>query len=156
VDALVRRFREVTGPLLPEAESRGFDLRSWVTLASVVEKETGAAEERALVAAVFRNRLERGMRLESDPTVIYGLEAFDGDLRRADLARDTPYNTYTRGGLPPGPIANPGRASLEAVARPISAPFLFFVSRNDGTHVFSITYEEHRRNVDHYQRRRRR
>jgi len=154
VDALVRRFREVTEPLLSEARAKGLDLGSWVTLASVVEKETGAAEERSLVASVFQNRLARGMRLESDPTVIYGLEAFDGNLRRADLTRDTPYNTYTRAGLPPGPIASPGRASLEAVLRPAAAPFLFFVSRNDGTHVFSTTYEEHRQNVDRYQRRR--
>lgn len=154
VDALVGRFREVTEPLLPEAQKRGFDLASWVTLASVVEKETGAAAERSLVAAVFHNRLARRMRLESDPTVIYGIEGFDGDLRRADLARDTPYNTYTRAGLPPGPIASPGRASLEAVLRPASVPFLFFVSRNDGTHVFSSTYEEHRQNVDRHQRRR--
>lgn len=150
--ALIRRFREVTEPLLPEAVARGLDLRSWVTLASVVEKETGAPEERTLVAAVFHNRLARRMRLESDPTVIYGLEEFDGNLRRSDLRRDTPYNTYTRFGLPPGAIANPGRASLEAVLRPADVPYLFFVSRNDGTHVFSVTYEEHRAHVDFYQR----
>ncbi len=152
VDALVRRFRAVADALGPEAEARGFDLHRWVTLASVVEKETGAAAERPLVAAVFHNRLQRGMRLQSDPTVIYGVEGFDGDLRRADLVRDTPYNTYTRAGLPRGPIANPGRASLEAVLRPAAVPYLYFVSRNDGTHVFSVTYDEHRRAVDRYQR----
>jgi UPF0755 protein len=152
-EALIRRFREVTGPLAPEAEARGLDLRSWVTLASLVEKETGAPEERTLVAAVFHNRLARGMRMQSDPTVIYGLAEFDGKLRRADLERDSPYNTYTRGGLPPGPIASPGLASLEAALRPAPVPFLFFVSRNDGTHVFSTTYEEHRGHVDRHQRR---
>lgn len=154
-EALVRRFREVTEPLSPEAEAKGLDLRSWVTLASLVEKETGAPEERTLVSAVFHNRLARGMRMQSDPTVIYGLEEFDGNLRRADLQRDTPYNTYTRAGLPPGPIASPGQASLEAALRPAPVTFLFFVSRNDGTHVFSATYEEHREYVDRYQRRRR-
>lgn len=151
-DALIRRFRQVAEPLLPEARARGLDLRSWVTLASVVEKETGIPGERALVAAVFHNRLARKMRLESDPTVIYGLEGFDGNLRGSDLRRDTPYNTYTRSGLPPGAIANPGRASLEAVLRPADVPYLFFVSRNDGTHVFSATYDEHRRHVDFFQR----
>ncbi|MHB8764139.1 MAG: endolytic transglycosylase MltG, partial [Deferrisomatales bacterium] len=151
-ETLIRRFREVTEPLRSEAEARGLDLRQWVTLASIVEKETGADHERALVSAVFWNRLGRGMRLESDPTVIYGIDGFDGDLRRADLTRDTPYNTYTRRGLPPGPIASPGRASLEAVLRPAQAPYLFFVSRNDGTHVFSSTYDEHRRAVHRFQR----
>lgn len=153
VDAMVRRFRAVTDALGPEAEARGVDLHRWVTLASVVEKETGAAPERPLVAAVFHNRLQRGMRLQSDPTVIYGVDSFDGDLRRADLLRDTPYNTYTRAGLPRGPIANPGRASLEAVLRPAAVPYLYFVSRNDGTHVFTVSYDEHRRAVDRYQRR---
>ncbi len=155
VDAMVGRFREVTEPLAAEAASRGFDLRRWVTLASIVEKETGQESERPLVAAVFLNRLERGMRLESDPTVIYGIPDFDGDLRRRDLSRDTPYNTYTRRGLPPGPIANPGRESLVAVLRPARVPYLYFVSRNDGTHAFAETLAEHTRNVDRYQRRRR-
>ncbi len=151
VDELVRRFRAVVEPLEPEALRAGLDLLSWVTLASVVEKETGRAEERPVVAAVFLNRLARGMRLESDPTVIYGLDRFDGNLRRADLRRDTPYNTYTRRGLPPGPIANPGRASLKAVVRPADVDYLYFVSRGDGTHVFSATYAEHRRAVARYQ-----
>ncbi len=155
VDAMVGRFREVTEPLAAEAASRGFDLRRWVTLASIVEKETGQESERPVVAAVFLNRLERGMRLESDPTVIYGIPDFDGDLRRADLSRDTPYNTYTRRGLPPGPIASPGRESLVAVLRPARVPYLYFVSRNDGTHAFAETLAEHSRNVDRYQRRRR-
>jgi UPF0755 protein len=152
IGVLVRRFREVAEPLFSEARERGLDLLQWVTLASLVEKETGDPAEKPKVAAVFLNRLSRGMRLESDPTVIYGLLDFDGNLRREDLARDTPYNTYTRGGFPAGPIANPGRSSLEAVARPARVPYLFFVSRNDGTHVFSVTYEQHRKAVNRYQR----
>jgi UPF0755 protein len=153
VETMIKRFRAVTDPFVAEAEQNSFGLRAWVTLASIVEKETGDDTEKPLVAAVFRNRLARPMRLESDPTVIYGLEGFDGNLRRADLRRDTPYNTYTRAGLPPGPIANPGSASLLAVLRPAQVPYLYFVSRNDGTHVFSKTYEEHRRAVNRYQRR---
>jgi len=152
IDEMVRRFREVAAPLEAQASARGLTLREWVTLASIVEKETGNAEERPVVAAVFHNRLARRMRLESDPTVIYGIDGFDGNLRRADLARVTPYNTYARAGLPHGPIANPGRESLEAVLRPADVPYLYFVSRNDGTHVFSSTYEEHRRHVDRFQR----
>ncbi|RMG92380.1 MAG: endolytic transglycosylase MltG [Candidatus Dadabacteria bacterium] len=155
VSALVRRFREVTAPLMPEARARGLDLRSWVTLASMIEKETGVPEERPLVAAVFWNRLRRGMRLESDPTVIYGIPDFDGNLTREHLRTDHPYNTYVRKGLPAGPVANPGRESLEAAVRPAPVSYLYFVSRNDGTHVFSDTYEEHRRWVGRYQKRRR-
>ncbi|MDW7710141.1 MAG: endolytic transglycosylase MltG [Deferrisomatales bacterium] len=150
-EALILRFREVTAPLTAEAEAAGLDLGAWVTLASIVEKETGAPEERSLVSAVFHNRLTRGMRLQSDPTVIYGVEGLEGRLRRVHLQTDTPYNTYTRPGLPPGPIASPGRASLEAALRPAPVPFLFFVSRNDGTHVFSITYDEHRQHVLRHQ-----
>lgn len=148
---LIARFREVSGELAAAAPSPRLDLLSWVTLASMVEKETAAASEKPTIAAVFLNRLGKGMRLESDPTVIYGLEKFDGDLRREDLRRDTPYNTYTRRGLPPGPIANPGRESLAAVLRPAPTPYLYFVSRNDGTHVFSETYPEHRQAVRRYQ-----
>jgi UPF0755 protein len=129
-----------------------------LTIASIVEKETAAPEERPLVAAVFANRLRRGMRLQSDPTVIYGIFRirghFDGNLRRRDLEEDTPYNTYTRGGLPPGPIANPTIESIRAVLQPADAPYLYFVSRNDGTHVFSRSLEEHLRAVNRYQRRR--
>jgi len=126
-----------------------------VTLASIVEKETAAPEERSLIASVFRNRLKRGMRLETDPTVIYGIPDFDGNLRRRDL-EDTanPYNTYQIPGLPPGPIANPGADALRAVVNPAESEYLFFVSRNDGTHVFSKTYAEHVRAVDQYQRKR--
>lgn len=155
VGALLERFREVTQPLLGELPARGLTPLEWVTLASMVEKEAGTEEEKPIIAGVFANRLARNMRLESDPTVIYGVEAFDGNLRRVDLRADTPYNTYTRRGLPAGPIANPGTASLTAALRPAPVPYLYFVSRNDGSHVFSRTYEEHREAVDRFQRGRR-
>ena len=128
-------------------------MREVVVLASLVEKETAAHEERPLVAAVFLNRLARGMRLETDPAVIYGIANFDGNLRRGDLEDESnPYNTYRIAGLPPGPIANPGAASLRAVAEPARTEFLFFVSRNDGRHTFSTTYSEHLAAVNRYQR----
>ncbi|MHB8790277.1 MAG: endolytic transglycosylase MltG [Desulfobulbaceae bacterium] len=123
-----------------------------VTLASIVEKETGAPEERTLIARVFLNRLARDMRLQSDPTVIYGIEDFDGDLTRRHLRLKTPYNTYVIKGLPPGPICNPGREAIEAVLQPDDNPYLFFVSKNDGTHHFSITLTEHNRAVSRYQK----
>ena len=122
-------------------------------LASIVEKETGRAEDRPMVAAVLANRLRAGMRLQVDPTVIYGLgDAFDGNLRKRDLVTDTPYNTYTRDGLPPTPIAMPGRASIEAVLRPPAGDALYFVARGDGSSEFSRTLEEHNRAVARYQR----
>ena len=122
-------------------------------LASIVEKETGAAYERPQIAGVFSRRLEQGMRLQTDPTVIYGLgDTYDGNLTRADLRRDTPYNTYTRAGLPPTPIANPGRGALEAVVDPAPGSALFFVAKGDGTHIFSDTYEEHDAAVRQFQR----
>ena len=128
-----------------------------VILASIVEKETAAPEERPLIASVFLNRLERGMRLETDPTVIYGIPQFDGNLRRKHLEdASNPYNTYRISGLPPGPIANPGSEALRAIVEPESADFLYFVSRNDGTHHFSETYREHVNAVNRYQKRRRR
>ena len=123
-----------------------------LVLASIVEKETAVAEERPLVAAVFLNRLKRGMRLQTDPTVIYGMgENYEGNIRKKDLTADTPWNTYTREGLPPTPIAMPGAASLAAALRPAQTPYLYFVSRGDGTHEFSSTLEEHNRAVAKYQ-----
>jgi UPF0755 protein len=123
-----------------------------LTLASIIEKETGRADERRLIAGVFINRLKKNMRLGTDPTVIYGLGAkFDGNLRKRDLLTDTPYNTYTRRGLPPTPIAMPAGASLHAAVNPESTRALYFVSRGDGSHVFSETYEEHNRAVVKYQ-----
>jgi len=151
VEHFLARWREIE----PEATRQDLSMREVVTLASIVEKETGAPAERPLIAAVFRNRLARGMRLASDPTTIYGIPDFDGNLRRVHLEdASNPYNTYKLGGLPPGPIANPGAESLRAVVAPAKTGYLFFVSRNDGTHVFSRTFAEHERNVDRYQRRR--
>ena len=125
-------------------------------LASIIEKETAVPEERARVAGVFVRRLQRGMRLQADPTVIYGLgERFDGNLTRRDLKRDSPYNTYRRSGLPPTPIALPGAASLHAALHPADGNELFFVATGQGRHVFSDTLAEHRRAVDAWQRRRR-
>jgi len=122
-------------------------------LASIVEKETGSEKERGLVAAVFLNRLRKGMLLQADPTVIYGLgEAFDGNLRKRDLVTDTPHNTYTRVGLPPTPIAMPGLASLDASLKAPESDVLYFVSRGDGSSYFSRTLGEHERAVTKYQR----
>jgi UPF0755 protein len=158
-ETLVRRMvAEAVKALSPElrarAAGRGLSVRQLVTLASIVEKETGTPAERRIVAAVYSNRLRIGMGLQCDPTVIYALERagrYDGNIRRADLSIDSPYNTYRYAGLPPGPIAAPGRASLEAAASPADVPFLYFVSRNDGSHAFASTLDEHNRNVREYQ-----
>lgn len=149
--------KALTPEVRAQASARGLGVRQLVTLASIVEKETGKAEERPLVAAVYANRLAIGMGLQCDPTVIYALERagrYDGNIRREDLQFDSPYNTYRYGGLPPGPIAAPGRASLEAAANPADVPYVYFVSRNDGSHAFSTTLAEHNRNVFEYQKRR--
>jgi UPF0755 protein len=151
---MVEQFHRAWRQIDEDARRRGLDKHEVVILASIVEKETGAAQERPLIASVFANRLERGMRLESDPTTIYGIPDFDGNLRRRDLENeDNRYNTYRHGGLPPGPIANPGLHALRAVVHPAQSDYLFFVSRNDGTHVFSATYREHVNAVNRYQRR---
>jgi UPF0755 protein len=155
--AMVDEFLEVYREIVPDPSAFPLSMREHTTLASIVEKETGVPEERPLIAAVFLNRLERGMRLETDPTVIYGIPDFDGNLKRIHLEDETnPYNTYRIAGLPPGPIASPGRDALGAVVDPADASYLFFVSRNDGTHVFAQSYREHEENVDEFQRRRRR
>jgi len=155
VRSMVDRFTRVLTPDLRQAASdRGLTVRQLVTLASIVEKETGAANERPLVAAVYSNRLKTGMGLQCDPTVIYALQRagrYDGNLRRDDLAFDSPYNTYRYAGLPPGPIAAPGKGSLEAAARPAAVDYVYFVSRNDGTHAFARTLDEHNRNVQKFQ-----
>ena len=135
------------------ADSPLRDAEDALKLASIVEKETGAAADRGRVAGVFANRLRIGMPLQTDPTVIYGLGvSFDGNLRKRDLQTDTPYNTYTRGGLPPTPIAMPGKASLLAAVRPDATKALYFVARGDGSSEFSETLTEHNRAVNKYQR----
>jgi UPF0755 protein len=145
-----RQFEKVWAGLAAGAP-QGLTPLQAVTLASIVERETAAPEERPLVAAVFLNRLRRGMPLQADPTVIYGIENFDGDIRRRDLRAANPYNTYVIRGLPPGPIANPGRESLAAVLAPAPVDYLYFVARNDGTHQFSRSLDEHNRAVQRYQ-----
>jgi UPF0755 protein len=158
IDLMVNRFWHVYNSLIRDQKSSAgglSELREVVTLASIVEKETGLAEERPIIASVFLNRLKKRMRLESDPTVIYGLEDFDGNLKRGDLRTPSPYNTYIHHGLPPGPIANPGREALSAVIDPVKTGYLYFVSKNDGSHYFSTTLKEHNRAVARYQKRRR-
>jgi peptidoglycan lytic transglycosylase G len=159
VPRMVAGFEKALTPeIRAAAGSRGLSVRALVTLASIVEKETGKPEERPLVAAVYSNRLRIGMPLQCDPTVIYALQLarlYNGNLTHENMQIDSPYNTYRYPGLPPGPIANPGRASLEAAAHPADAPYLYFVARGDGSHVFASSLEEHNRNVNEYQRRRR-
>jgi UPF0755 protein len=155
VRAMTDRFLQVLTPELRQtAEARGLSVRQLVTLASIVEKETARAEERPLVAAVYSNRLKMRMGLQCDPTVIYALLVagrYDGNLRRDDLLFDSPYNTYRYAGLPPGPIAAPGKGALEAAARPADVNYIYFVSRNDGSHEFARTLDEHNRNVHRWQ-----
>jgi peptidoglycan lytic transglycosylase G len=155
VHKMVQAFLRVYGETVQkEVEARGGNLREVVTLASIVEKEAAQPDERPIIAAVYQNRLRIGMGLQCDPTVIYALEKagrYTGNLTKADLKLDSPYNTYKYAGLPPGPIASPGRASLEAAARPASVDYLYFVSRNDGSHAFATTLAEHNRNVKQWQ-----
>ena len=135
-------------------KTQGLTIREAVTVASLVEKETAVPEERPLVAAVYLNRRRINMPMQADPTVIYALQRagrYTGNLRREDLQFDSPYNTYRYPGLPPGPIAAPGKASLEAVVKPAPVDYLYFVSRNDGSHVFARTLDEHNRNVQRWQ-----
>jgi len=149
--ALQQRLQAVWAERSPGTPLKSTD--ELLILASIVEKETGSKADRGLVAGVFTNRLRIGMRLQTDPTVIYGLgERFDGNLRRRDLEADTPFNTYTRAGLPPTPIALPGQASLRAAIRPDATKALYFVSRGDGSSAFSESLEAHNRAVNKYQR----
>jgi UPF0755 protein len=155
VRRMVQRFRAVIAPELPAIRAGGRSVRDVVTLASVVELETALPQERPRVAAVFVNRLKKGIPLATDPTIIYALRQagrWDGNIRRADLDIDSPYNTYRNAGLPPGPIASPGKASLQAALHPAEADDLYFVSRNDGSHHFSRTFAEHQQAVAYYQR----
>jgi UPF0755 protein len=152
---MVERFLTVYDEALrASAQTQGLTTRQVVTLASLVEKETGQPSERPLVAAVYRNRLRIGMGLQADPTVVYALRRagrYNGNIRRQDLAIDSPYNTYRYPGLPPGPIAAPGEASLRATLTPADVNYLYFVSRNDGSHAFARTLTEHNRNVREFQ-----
>ncbi|MDO9110334.1 MAG: endolytic transglycosylase MltG [Desulfatirhabdiaceae bacterium] len=152
LSTMIQQFRQVfTSAMAQQAEKMGLSIHQAVTLASIIEKETGSDSERPMVSSVFHNRLKRRMRLESDPTVIYGIDNFDGNITRRHLRTPTPYNTYTRQGLPPGPIASPGARSLLAAVYPAQSEFLFFVSRQNKTHQFSRTWDEHLKAVRKYQ-----
>ncbi len=149
---MVQRFKAVwAGLTAVEGVKDPVEIKKVVTLASMVEKESGLHDERPLVASVFYNRLKIGMALQSDPTVIYGIGEFNGDLTKKDLVAPTAYNTYVKIGLPPGPIANPGKESLEAVLHPAESDYLYFVSKNDGSHYFSKNLKDHNRAVVRYQ-----
>jgi UPF0755 protein len=155
IQSMTDRFTRVFTPDMRQAaQARGLTVRQAVTLASIVEKEAARPDERPLVAAVYSNRLRIGMALQGDPSVIYALQRagrYTGNLRREDLTFNSPYNTYRYPGLPPGPIASPGRASLEAAVHPADVDYLYFVSRNDGSHEFARSLEEHNRNVQKWQ-----
>jgi len=153
IQLMVDRFKTTYQGVL-QGRTDSLTTRQLVTLASLIEKETAQAQERPIVSAVYRNRIKKGMGMQADPTVVYALVKagrYDGNIRRADLDFDSPYNTYKYPGLPPGPIASPGRASLEAALSPSDVPYLYFVSRNDGTHVFAETLADHNANVFKYQ-----
>jgi peptidoglycan lytic transglycosylase G len=152
IATMVKQFRAAFKPAwVQQAETLGMTVHEVVTLASIIEKETGAPEERPLIASVFHNRLKKGMRLETDPTVIYGISDFDGNIKRRHLETYTPYNTYKIKGLPPGPIASPGALALEAALYPVQSNYLYFVSKKDGTHQFSTTIKAHNAAVRKYQ-----
>ncbi|MBC8441695.1 MAG: endolytic transglycosylase MltG [Deltaproteobacteria bacterium] len=152
ITTMVEHFNTIfTKEWQARAKTMGFSVHDIVTLASIIEKETGDAQERPLISSVFHNRLKKDMRLESDPTVIYGIKNFDGNIKKIHLKMKTPYNTYQIKGLPFGPIANPGAKSLEAALNPVLSDYLFFVSKKDTTHQFSKTVQEHNQAVAKYQ-----
>ena len=153
VQKMIETFREqvLKPPLLMSAKKSSLSWHEIITLASLIEKETGLDSERKIISSVFHNRLRKNMRLQTDPTVIYAMEQFDGNIRKRDLKIDSPYNTYRYKGLPPGPIANPGLKSIVAALSPIESNHLYFVSRQDGSHHFSSTLAEHNRAVQKYQ-----
>ncbi len=154
--SMLEQFKHNISPQwTARAKALGFSLHQIITLASLIEKEAGVAAERPIVSAVYHNRLKSNIRLQCDPTVIYAIPNFDGNLTRKHLKLDSPYNTYRYRGLPPGPIANPGRASIEAALYPADVDYQYFVSRNDGTHQFSTTLRQHNNAVIKYQKRRR-
>ncbi len=153
IRTMVEQLNQV---VTPEWQARAKDihltLHQVLTLASVIEKETGSGDERPQISSVFHNRLQKKIPLQSDPTVIYGLPNFDGNLHKKDLSHPSPYNTYRWAGLPPGPIANPGAQAIKATLYPAVSPYLYFVSKNDGTHQFSATLVEHNKAVEKYQK----
>lgn len=152
--AMIDQLRQMVGPdLLARMQEQKMTMHEVLTLASVIEKETGSGSERPEISAVFHNRLKKRIPLQSDPTVIYGLPAFDGNIHKKDLSSPSPYNTYRVQGLPPGPIANPGIQAIRAALYPSDSHSLYFVSRNDGTHQFSATLIEHNKAVEKYQKR---
>jgi UPF0755 protein len=152
IHSMVRNFHEqFLSKWKKKAQLLNFTVHEIITLASIIEKETGDARERPLISSVFHNRLNRRMRLESDPTVIYGIKNFDGNIKKIHLKTETPYNTYQIKGLPEGPIANPGKHAIEAALYPATSDFLFFVSKKDTTHYFSVTVKEHNKAVHKYQ-----
>jgi len=152
--AMVEQLRQEVGPdLHARMQELKMTMHEVLTLASVIEKETGSGSERPEISAVFHNRLKKHIPLQSDPTVIYGLPAFDGNIHKKDLSSPSPYNTYRVQGLPPGPIANPGIQAIRAALYPSDSHSLYFVSRNDGTHQFSATLIEHNKAVEKYQKR---
>lgn len=151
IEAMVSLFNKKTSEI--NFQGQKLSKNEIITLASIVEKETGAKHERPIIAGVFLNRIKKNMRLQSDPTTIYGIyERYDGNLKKSDLLDPTPYNTYAIKQLPIGPISNPGLESIEAVINPARHNFLFFVSQNDGTHIFSEKYSEHAKAVDLFQK----
>ncbi|MBU1156099.1 MAG: endolytic transglycosylase MltG [Proteobacteria bacterium] len=153
MSAMVGRYHQAWQALAQAAKQQGWSRHKATTLASIIQREAGKDQEMPLISAVYRNRLKRGMRLQADPTVIYGLGgAYKGNLTRAHLESDTTYNTYTRTGLPPGPICSPGREALAAALRPAQVPYLYFVAKGDGSHQFSTTYAQHQKAVDAFQR----
>jgi UPF0755 protein len=156
VKKMVETFKEraLKHEFLNRAKEMGFSYHEIITLASLIEKETGKDSERKQISSVFHNRLKKNMRLQTDPTVIYAIENFDGNIRKRDLKIDSPYNTYRYKGLPPGPIASPGLKSIVAALYPAKTANLYFVSRQDGSHHFSKTLNEHNRAVQKYQLRR--
>lgn len=155
---VVRTMVDQLGRIMTEewqarAKDMNLTIHQVLTLASVIEKETGSGDERPHISSVFHNRLKKHIPLQSDPTVIYGLPNFDGNLRKNDLSHSSPYNTYRWAGLPPGPIASPGADSIRAALYPATSQYLYFVSKNDGTHHFSATLREHNWAVEKYQKR---
>lgn len=152
IKLMTDRFQQVYSDLLGKAGPGTLSPYETLILASIIEKEAMVDQERPLISAVYHNRLKIGMKLDADPTVRYGLKKFTGPLLVKDLNTPSPYNTYLQPGLPPGPIANPGRASLEAALHPANVDYLYFVAKNDGTHVFSRTYQEHLLAVSKYQK----